>query len=449
MYQLTSLVDETYYRQAQQQRIIQMRDARGHNWELLRQRAEAEGLYFEPLAMPDGSATHALVWVAAEDVERNTARRWDGRFLNIANPWRDDRLKKWTGYRETRYYDAENRQVKSDTPGARAVEMLPLAVYGLDNPKIPTLLVDFRDNLNPKKRELSRRLLEDTARNVLQLSASVLGDVPYFLGRTVYDFVTGRRGADINQPSRFRSYAQLKLLLSLSASLDPQLEDEIARRVEKVSSNPLENDSASEQQLARTQYQALIAYATRPDGLAAQLARDRRAEMVPLKHGKAAQLAFQTLNVLTFGNYVHREKATPELVAQLDGTRRFGYHERFLREVVKSTPRVEVVWRIEDVRNSLQFISDNGQYAGKRTSQTVAALFQRTADEATQRLCLASLYRINNETAKSELLRIYRASPPYTNWHTLSAQYLRQSVQGAQRITPADVKAITQELGRP
>jgi len=36
-------------------------DERGHNWELLRQRAEAESLYFEPLELPDGSATHVLL----------------------------------------------------------------------------------------------------------------------------------------------------------------------------------------------------------------------------------------------------------------------------------------------------------------------------------------------------------------------------------------------------
>ena len=32
-------------------------DSIGHNWEMLRQRTETEGLYFQPLTMPDGSAT--------------------------------------------------------------------------------------------------------------------------------------------------------------------------------------------------------------------------------------------------------------------------------------------------------------------------------------------------------------------------------------------------------
>jgi len=56
---------------------------------LLRQRAEAEGLYFEPLTMPDGQATHALLWVAKSDLAAQPSREFSKRFLNIANPWTD------------------------------------------------------------------------------------------------------------------------------------------------------------------------------------------------------------------------------------------------------------------------------------------------------------------------------------------------------------------------
>ena len=444
---LGNFVNDTFYRQANQQRIVNERDTRGHNWELLRQRSEAEGLYFEPLAMPDGSATHAIVWVASDDLAKNTGRRWNSRFLNFDNPWKDKRLLQWNGYRETRYYDSENRLVPAETPGARAIEMIPLAVYGLDHPKIPILLVDFRDRQNPKKRELSRRLLEDTARNVLALSTNVFGDLPFFLGRTVYDVVTGRRGLDINQPSRFRAYAQLKLLLSLSASLDPDLEREISGRLEKVAVNPLENDAQAEINLALAQYRALTDFATRPDGLPAQIDRDRWAEMVPLNHGKPAQMAFKAINLLTFGWYMRREKATPELLQRLDLSRQFDYHERFLREVVKSSPQVEVAWDIKDVQRSLQFTANNNRFASKKSAKTVAALFEQTQDSETKRLCVASLYRINTETAKNELLKIYRASQPDAPWRTLSAEYLRQSVRESQRIAPSDIKAISREVG--
>ena len=33
------------------------RETLGHNWELLRQRAELAGLYFQPLALPDAPPT--------------------------------------------------------------------------------------------------------------------------------------------------------------------------------------------------------------------------------------------------------------------------------------------------------------------------------------------------------------------------------------------------------
>ena len=100
--------------------------------------------------------------------------------------------------------------------------MIPLALYGLDSPKIPFLLVDFRDTLNPKRREMSRRVLEDITKNILALSE--FGDLSYMLGHRAFDFVTGRRGMDINQPSRLLSYSQLKLLLSLNNSLAPALQ---------------------------------------------------------------------------------------------------------------------------------------------------------------------------------------------------------------------------------
>src|SRR6185295_4759820 len=111
--------------------------------------------------MPDGSATHALLWVSRAELTAHAARPFEARFLNIDSPWSDKKLRNWDGYSETRYFDAENRPVPAETPGAHAVEMIPLALYGLDHPKIPILLVDFRDALNPKKREMSRRVLQD------------------------------------------------------------------------------------------------------------------------------------------------------------------------------------------------------------------------------------------------------------------------------------------------
>ena len=434
------IVDDSYLQRVYQQQTSQWLDMRGHNWELLRQQAEANNLIFEPLELPDGSATHALLWIARSDLETSRGREFKGRFLNIANPWGDKRLAKWQGYTETRYYDADNRACAADTPGARAVELIPLALYGLDHPKIPILLVDFRAALNPKQREMSKRVLEDVARNVLAVSRF---DLPYFLGRTVYDYVTEKRGMDINQTSRLRAYSQLKLLLSLDASLDPGLRTEVSRRLEYVSLNPLENGRAAEGQRARAQYAALLAYAQRPDGLPAQLERDRRAELVPLRHGRTEQALLRVANLLSFGRYTHREQATPAAsVAVLDTARQLAYHRHFLREVAQTSARVEVQWEIADVRRSLAFVAEHGARADAKTAVAVARIFAATQDEETQRLCLGSLYRINNEAAKDALARIYRDEVQEERWRTLSAAYLRRAAGEQQRIAPATAKII-------
>src|SRR5215471_6762065 len=262
--------------------------------------------------------------------------------------------------------------------------MIPLALYGLNHPKIPALLIDFRHSLNPKKREMSRRALNDVAKNVLSISS--FGNLPYFLGRKVYDFVTGRRGMDLNQPSRLQSYSELKLLLSFNSAIDPKLREAIERRIQNVSLNPLNNDDEAEVELARQQYQALVDYAERSDGLAAKIERDRRAEMVPLEHGKSARVFFDVANVLTLGRYVHREKATPELEARMEISRRLVYHTQLLSDVVKSSATTDIAWDMAKVTRSLQFIATEGTNAPAGAPKAAAAIFERTADSETRRL---------------------------------------------------------------
>ena len=424
------LVDDSHLENYYNRRTSQTRDERGHNWELLRQRAEAESLYFEPLLMPDGSATHALLWVAKRDLVKLQGSRYDKRFLNIANPWTDKRLLDWKGYVETRYFDSENHLVDSETPGAEAVEMIPLGLYGLDNPKIPMLLVDFRDSYNPKKREMSRRALNDVTRNMLSLSK--FGNLPFFLGRTVFDFVTGRRGMDINQPSRLHTYSQLKLLLALNNSLEPEFRSEISGRLERISLNPFENGLNAEAKIATEQYNALVAYAKDPNGLAAKLERDRRAELTPLEHDGKARLAFGVLNVLSFGKYVHREELTDDMEDRLDIARRLQYHTNFLQQIAKSSAEIDVTWNLEDVRRSIRFIAEHGSEASGNAAAATAKIFARTRDDETRRACLESLSRIHSPRARNELLRISQNNEVDKVFRDLAGEYLR----GAPRVQP-------------
>ena len=435
------------FRDAVDKRSMKSIDIIGHNWELLRQRAEAEGLYFEPLTMPNGTATHALVWISRADLSTPADRHFNSRFLSIASPWSDKGLRNWTGYTQLRYFDQDSRPANATDPEVRSIEMIPLALYGLDHPKIPALLVDFRDSLNPRRRELSRRVLHDVTKNVFSLSS--FGNVPYFLARIAYDWVTGRRGMDLNQPTRLTSYAELKLLLSFNPSIEPKLRNEIERRLENVSVNPLNNDNQTEVQLAREQYDALIAFAERPDGLSAKIERDRRAEMVSLDHGRVARFLFSLGNVLTFGRYVHRENATPELSARMEFARRLDRHTQFLRAVAKSSPQTEVAWDMETVKHSLQFVAERGAGANGSAARATAAIFQRTNDAEVRRLCLNALYKINNKTAKNELLRIYRDEQPQSEWRAEIAQRLRKAVTEDTRMKPAEVRSVLGQVGQP
>ncbi|MCA1558263.1 MAG: hypothetical protein LC731_06970, partial [Acidobacteria bacterium] len=259
----------------------------------------------------------------------------------------------------------------------------------------------------------------------------------------VYDFVTGRRGMDINQPSRFRTYSQLKLLLSLDASLDPEFRDEISRRLERVSSNPRENDMEDEAKIARDQYSALLNYARAPNGLPAVVERDRREELAGYqKRGRAAKVVTRLANLLSFGLYTRRANVTPDFNERLDKARRMAYYRRFLREAARRTPQVEVVYNMEDIRRALRFVAENGALADGKTAQAAARIFAQTRDEEARTLALRCLYRINNETAKSELLRIYNNSQTEARWREMSAEYLRLAVREEQRIAPQDAKAI-------
>lgn len=421
-----------------QTNLEKTRDYRGHNWELLRQYTEAQGLYFEPLQMPDGSATHAIVWVDEADLKANKNKKFESRFLNIKNPWKDKRLANWKGYKEIRFYDEENREVAPETPNAKSKTLIPLALYGLDYPKIPTILVDFRDSRNPKIREVSKRVLDDVTKSFL--SVSKFGNLPYFFGRFFYDFVTSRRGIDFNQASRFRSYSQLKLLLLLNESLDADFKGEIADRLEKVSSNPLENDLDAEIRIARRQYENLIAYAKRPDGLAKKIRNDRREEMVRLNHGGKVRMLYAAAHLLTFGIYTHREPYTPELLAEMDIRRQLDFHERFLRETARDSARPEIDSDITAVKRSLEFISEYGEKAKGKTAKAVSKIFLMSEDEELRTLALGGLDRMNNSSAKKELVALYENQKLETQWRNLCARYLEREPVANEQISSTGAK---------
>jgi hypothetical protein len=420
------LVDKIRLPRFNEQDTSKRLDILSHNWELLRQQAEAAELFFEPLALSDNAPTHVLLWMPVDQLSSKHSvaeRRFNDRFLNIKNPWRDERLLRWQGYKETKYLDLENRPVPATDAEARPVTMIPLALYGLDFEKIPALLIDFRDPANPRRRELSRRFIDDLARDVFSISR--MGNVYYFLARSTFDFVTSRRGIDVNQPSRLRSAVELRLLLSFNSRISAELSQQLNKGLEELSVNPLENGSEAERRLALAQYQALQAYARRPDGLPARLERDREAEMTKFIHRGFKGKFLRFANIVTLDRYTHREKLTPELLRLMDKERQLAYHTNFLQQVIKSTPLIEVSWNMEAILPSLRFIAENGSIENKNAAKAVGAVFNKTQDSLARDLCLSALKKIGNEVARKEMLRIYEDNTVALRWRIELAEYLR------------------------
>jgi hypothetical protein len=298
------------------------------------------------------------------------------------------------------------------------------------------LLVDFRDQSNPKRRELTRRVLDDITRSVLSLSP--FGDIQYFLGRTAYNFITGRRGMDINQPSRLRSYALLKLLLSLNASIDPTLAAETSRLIEKVSMNPLQNDLDVEAALAERSRAALLASASDPNGTVVKLlTRGRQTEYSRLEHSTASFTLLRVAMIATAGIYRHRESAPADVqLASLDTSRRVAYHRRFVEEVLDSTPVVEVGWDVADVRRSVEFLAAHTRPADRRNIRLIARVFDRTHDPEMRRACVDGLAHIGGPAAQHALAQMFASPDADADLRALALASLGAPPASPRRVTP-------------
>jgi hypothetical protein len=63
--------------------------------------------------------------------------------LGIRNPWNDEPLKNWRGPVYERALDDN-----------ASTSLIPLAVYSLDYAKQPLMLIDFRNKLSSRRREI-------------------------------------------------------------------------------------------------------------------------------------------------------------------------------------------------------------------------------------------------------------------------------------------------------
>ncbi len=382
------------------------REQRAVNWDFLRQRAEEEGLIFEPLGLPGEPPSHALLWVSRDALREGFNRRaFNKRFLNIKSPWTDERLQRWSGYTKTIHVDAENRRVTPDHPEARAVELIPLALYGLDFPKIPILLVDFRSAGHVKARDASGKVLADSARYLLNLSP--YGDLNYLLIRSLLNYVTRKKGIDVNQPSRLKAHAELSALLLADDQLDPPLKAALAREAEKARASVLENSFRYQSVIATRQHEALVRAAIE-GRLGRRLERDRQREYRRLRHGPVARAVFTLAHVVTLGLYTHREELTPELQARADLMRRMAFHRARLEMAVRHAIRVDEEHDLAELRASLEFLRAHAELAGPEVVGVLKALFLRSQNTEFRWHCLRVLTEIRSEKAQRVRLALER-----------------------------------------
>lgn len=372
------------------------------NWELLRQRAEEEGLVFEPISSTSSSASHAIVWVSADEVARSPRKRaFNARFLNIASPWSDEQLRHWEGYTRRFHVESTGRYATEPSPGSTPVDMIPLGVYGLDFPRIPALLVDFRSFFNPKSREISGRAIDDVGQYILD--ATPFGDAKFFLLKRFWGTFSRRKGIDISQPTRATAYAQLATLVALEEALDPELNDIVNRALGRLRTNPLQSRWDSEREAALAQYEALMS-AAKSGEIDRRVERDRASERVRLEHGLLGRALRKLATIGSFGLY--RPKGdSPETREKYALSRSMRTHAALIAEVAATPHPIDVVWAPEKYRQALDFVAAHGELAPAALAVALGTIVRSTSDIETQIVALEALARMNNGAAHEQLAK--------------------------------------------
>jgi len=377
----------------------QVEETRGHNWELLRQRAERNGLIFDPLTFEPTTSdsrtpSEALLWISRSDLRERTSlssaaakEAFDGQFLGIANPWIDERLLHWTGYTQVRYFDSDHQQATASAPGARAEELIPLALYSLDYPRVPLLLADFRDAHKAKRRELMNQGASSLATGVFGLSR--FASPEFFAASALWTFVRGRHGAAVNRSARLEAYSEAREFVSMDESLEPALKLELQRHLGQLALNPRENDIADEARLAREQYAALLAYLQSPRG-EAKLERDRKKELEAYTQSPARRFGNSLARLFTHGPHVDAERPKSALSTSLAAYRRSAYHKDFLSEILTASPRPDVNWDPHLISQSVLELSED-KTRDPETKNLISQVCSRSTEGELRLTCVQAL----------------------------------------------------------
>ena len=325
---------------------------RSRNWELLRQSAERTGLYFESLNLAGTQDEYGMLWFPVDQSVpvSGTSLRSTWKLLNISDPSDKKASASWRNLTFDRALDEEGRLLPAGAQGT-PVELRPLGVYSLSYPRLPLLLVDFRDKRHLRHHEILQRTINEVTAGVIGISHFT--NWYYYVASDVYSFVVSRRGGATNQQDRLDSYSQFSANLALDHQLDPRLQEQIREHLETLAVNPLEGSAARELQAAKLRLARLEAQAGDGGALTGKLVDNRRAELAAFEESRKAELLRSVLHNFTFGLYTHRAPDSADTLAQLESYRTVETQLNFLDRLVSAGTAPEVAYQPGIIQNSI------------------------------------------------------------------------------------------------
>jgi hypothetical protein len=336
---------------------FRMEETRSRNWEILRMCAEKTGLYFEPLNLAGNTDQFAILWFPLNDSlnPANSSQSVVWKLLNISDPWTEARLSKWSGIRSERYLDA-NGSLSARSDSTRRVEMVPLAIYSLNYPKQPLLLIDFRDTLRVRRHEMTQRSINELTAGVIGISHFT--NWYYYVGADLYDFIAGRHGAALDRAARLDAYAQFRAELTLDRQMDRDLLQAISDRAESLSINPMDRDPQREVATAQAQYLALLRQTDENGKITKLLAASRRSELNGFGASLYAKVRRSVFRDISFGLYGRRDQHAEPDLAQLNRERRVEADLSFLHSVVAARTEPEIAYGTGELRQTVTELAD-------------------------------------------------------------------------------------------
>jgi hypothetical protein len=341
---LGGLVGEVQATRVGMQSGLEQERIRGRNWELLRQWADQTGLIFEPLSLAGQQGQYAILWFPQEESTepRDSSARSIWKLLAIRNPWDDERLKNWKGPVYERAFDQNG-----------SVRVIPLAVYSLDYPKLPLILIDFRNKLSGRRREMVQRSVNELMAGVIGVSHFTNWYV--YIGFDFYHFVEARHGKALDEASRLDCYADFRVGLSLDHSIDPALKKDMESRIRWLVINPLEATPQRDMQTAIARYELLQSEVGEDGRLMALVNQERRFELASFGESEKGKAAKSMLHVATLGLY--KQQAKRDDIDRVDRDRRVAYQLSFLDSLVQPATPPEIAYDGERIKSSVQQLS--------------------------------------------------------------------------------------------